>query len=234
MSLIYQINQYEKHVQKNDYVYSLQKQAIDLLLCFLSKHSTRVKKDKLDEQCIDYFLSVWIPKYKKYLSEAEAYNLVYTIQDIYHFINQKLSESTQEEIEEPYILDKYGKEYLRIYKVRRLLSQLVGDPVLTTQPLVIDLEAYRHQKGKVKKRDNMSLYEQGFFKVTEINRDGYITLQKLDTNKYFKVLFRPSYLAHFKIGDLLNGGLKKKIFFIYWELEDIKGYYLPQALAYLS
>lgn len=229
MDIIGQVKDYIGYVKQNPYIYEIQKQGIELFICFLRENPEDISGEVLDQSIVDYFLSLWVPKHRKYLSEVQAYNIVYTVHDIYMYIKKKF----KEDFEEPIILDVYGQEYVRLYKSRKLIAELSGDPVVTSQPMVINFNAYKEYKQKQKKRDSMSMYEQGIFRVDEINSDGYISLNKIGTKRYFRVLFRPSLLANFKAGDILHITLRRRIFFVYWEIEEIKGYYLSNAMMYL-
>lgn len=229
MDIIGQVKQYAQYVRQNPYIYELQKQGIELLINFLKSNPNHMVGDTLDTKAVDYFLSYWVPRSRKYLSEVEAYNIVYTLHDICHYLNRKDNEADNT----PIILDMYGQEYIRLYKSRKLLAQLAGDPVIATNPIVISLDTYKEYKQKKNKKDSMSMYEQGMFRVDEINKDGYISFNKVGSNRYFKVLFRPSVLANFKAGDILHITLKRRIFFIYWEIDEIRGYYLSNAISYI-
>ncbi|MGL6173786.1 MAG: hypothetical protein ACRC1P_04175 [Cellulosilyticaceae bacterium] len=228
MDIISRVRDYIKYIKQNPYIYEIQKPGIELFINFLKINPNGIVMDTLNQCCIEYFLCIWVPQHRKYLSEAQAYNIVYTIQDIYMYIKREI----KEEIDGPFILELYGQEYMRLYKSRKLIAQLSGDPVLRIQPLVISFDAYKEYKQKKKKRDSMSMYENGNFIVDEINKDGYISLNKIGSKRYFKVLFRPSLLSNFKVGDILHITLRKRIFFVYWEIEEIKGYYLSNALRY--
>lgn len=228
MDIIGQVSEYIRYIKQNPYIYEIQKQGIELFIKFLKQNPEHAVPEVLNKECVEYFLSLWVPKYYKYLSEIEAYNIVYTVQDIYMYIKRKFNQN----IEDPIILDVYGAEYVRLYKSRKVLAQLSGDPVILVKPLVVSLSAYREYKQKQQKRDSMSMYEQGMFKVDEINKEGYISLNKVGTKRYFRVLFKPSLLSNFKVGDILHITLRRRIFFVYWEIEEVKGYYLSNAMAY--
>ncbi|MGL4736107.1 MAG: hypothetical protein ACRCW2_01515 [Cellulosilyticaceae bacterium] len=232
MDLLSWVKQYGEYIKKNPYVYELQKQGIDLFAKFLEQNEYRKAKTLLTSDTAEHFLVYWIPKVKKYLTEIEAYNIVYTLQDISTYIWN--GQAQEETLEVPLILEQYGKEYMRLYKARRMINELVGDPVIATKPLTIDLATYKEYKSKQTKKDNMSLYETGWFRVDEVHKDGYISLHKFDTDKYFRVLFAPHLLAYFKPGDVLQITLKKRIFFVYWELSEIKGFYLQEVVNYIN
>ncbi|MGL4343811.1 MAG: hypothetical protein ACRCTE_01300 [Cellulosilyticaceae bacterium] len=230
MELLPLVKQYSEYIKKNPYVYELQKQGVDLFIRFLEQRYGEAEIPSLTQEMIEYFLIFWTPKVKKYLTEIEAYNIVYTIQDLTTYINENHSEDMQM----PIILEQYGKEYMRVYKARRIINEIVGDPVISTKPLIVDLTTYKEYRAKQLKKDTMSLYETGWFSVEEIHKDGYISLNKMNTDKYFRVLFTPKLLGYFKKGDVLQITLKKKIFFVYWELCEIKGYYLGEVVNYLE
>lgn len=232
MDLLSWVKKYSEYIKKNPYVYELQKQGIELFIKFLEQNKYMQVEALLTSELSERFLIYWIPKVKKYLTEIEAYNIVYTLQDISTYIWE--GQVQKDVINPPLILEQYGKEYMRLYKARRMINELVGDPVISTKPLTIDLAIYKEYKSKQTKKDSMSLYETGWFKIDEVHKDGYISLHKFGTDKYFRVLFTPHLLAHFKKGDVLQTTLKKRIFFVYWELCEIKGFYLQKVVNYIN
>lgn len=229
MDILKEIEAYRSYVKKNTYVYSLQKQGLDLFYTFLKRMESSRTFSNIPSNIIDYFLAVWIPRNKKYLTEAEAFNIIYTMQDFQSYLEDK--HTGDEEL--PVVLDLYRQDYVRLYKAKKLISEMVGDPIISTNPIVIHLDNYKEHKEKKERRDSMCVYEQGVFKIDEINKEGYIGLMKLNGTKYCKVLCRPNLLYHFKENDLLHVSLRKKIFFVYWEIDDIKVYYPSCATQYL-
>lgn len=229
MDILKEVEGYRQSIKQSAYVYSLQKQGIDLLVTFLKRSENgRAVHDKMSH-LIDYFLAVWLPRNKKYLTDIEAFNIVYTLQDFQVYLEEK--HGVKEEL--PVVLDLYREDYARLYKAKKFIDELVGDPIISTNPIVIHLKHYREQKDKKNKKDSMCIYEQGIFKIEEVNKEGYIGLVKLKGNKYCKVLCRPSLLYHFKENDLMQVSLRKKIFFVYWEIDEIKAYYPERAHQYL-
>ncbi|MDA3730505.1 hypothetical protein PBV87_03160 [Niameybacter massiliensis] len=229
MNLLNEVRDYIEYIKKNTYIFSLQKQGLELLLGFNEdlKHSHTIPKGYVD--ALDYFLAVWVPKHKKYLKVEEAFNIAYTVQDLLTFIHKKYNS----EDNTPIVLDYYGEEYLRVYKVNEIVRKMVGDPIISMTPTIIDLESYREYRDKQQHRDSMAMYEQGLFRVEEINDEGYIALSKINGQKYCKVLMRRDWMYNFKVDDILHVTLKRKIFFIYWEIEELKAYYPSKAAQYL-
>lgn len=229
MNLLNEIRDYTDYVRQNAYLYTLQKQGIVLLNKFITQQIENVAPKRSYKEMIDYFLAVWIPKHKKYLSVEEAFNIVYAAQDFLTFIHRKygLEEDT------PLILDYYGEEYMRLYRVNEIVRKMVGDPVISMKPTVIDLQNYRDYKEKKEHKDSMAMYEQGLFYIEEISEEGYLVLNKVSNHKCCKVLMRRDWMGNFKVNDFLQVTLKRKIFFVYWEIEQFKGYYTEKAARYL-
>lgn len=229
MNLVNEVKEYTQYVKQNSYIYSLQQQGLELFLTFIMRDANQVVEQSALAKVFDYFLAFWVPRNKKYLAEVEAFNIVYTVQDLQVYINNKYNKAE----ESPIILDLYGEEYMRMYKTKKLLREMIGDPIVSMNPTIISLENYRQHKQKQQKKDSMSVYEQGLFQIDEINKEGYIVLSKVNAPKFCKVLFRPSLIYNFKEKDVLQVSLRRKIFFIYWELEEVKAYYPAYAKQYL-
>lgn len=110
---------------------------------------------------------------------------------------------------------------------------MTGDPLLAINPKIVNLELYKDKKNSKINRDSMATWESGVFEVTEVNGEGFIEVKKQKGQKFFKVLMSPIHLSKIKKGDILEIVIKKKIFFVYWEFEDMKNYYTSLATPYM-
>jgi hypothetical protein len=231
MNLLESINEYTKYVKNNSYVYAVQKQGIEIFTQYIKNNSLNGEVEDIKDIKMEKLLSYWIPRNKKYLSEIQAYQIVYTVHDIYQYIlkynNLNKDSST------PAILDLYGEEYMRVYKIRNMLLKLTKDPILATNPLVIDLNYYKNKKKKSDFQEMATAYEQAVFKVEECKEGGQVVLSKLYQDKQYKLLMDFPAYKYFKKGDLMHAIIKRKLFYVYWEIDEIKSYYLPEAVSYL-
>ena len=123
---------------------------------------------------------------------------------------------------------------MRVYKAKNLLQKMTKDPVIAFNPLVIDLDKYRNKKKKTNYGEIATTYEQSLFEVQECKEGGQIILNKLTQNKQYKLLLEYPVYKYLKKGDILHAVIKRKLFYVYWELEEIKAYYLPQAINLLN
>ncbi|PHV70035.1 hypothetical protein CS063_12890 [Sporanaerobium hydrogeniformans] len=240
MNILDCLANYTATIKKTPYVYTLQKMGIDIFSQFILTNNLNDDSSLLNRALIDKFLLYWVPRNKRYLTETQAYQLVFTINDIYNYFKEYKQEVEQDNPEsdtntsanEPAILNLYGEEYIRLYKVRNNLLKSTKDPIISIQPLVIDLSNYRYKKKKDSLADLATTYEQAIFEVQECKEGGQIILTKRGQAKQYKLLLEYPTYKYFKQGDFIQGIIKRKLFYVYWEIEEIKSYYPHQAQAY--
>ncbi|OON98570.1 MAG: hypothetical protein ATN35_04540 [Epulopiscium sp. Nele67-Bin004] len=201
----------------------------EILEMFLEFMNTDTKfVNPVSREAIEYFLAYWVPKYKQHLEPQESRYLLGVVSQIMDGAPQ--DENTPYTLQ---LLEIYKDEYVRLYSNKKLIESLLKHPVIKYSPTIISLQNYQQYKKKQHKRDIAMIYDNGHFIVEELGHTGYILLRKMSLNKYYKVVFSPTLLTNFKIGDVLHITVRKKIFFEYWEIYDISTYYPKKALTYL-
>lgn len=237
MHILERVEAYVQEVKQTPYVYKIQKLGIEIFKYYITSYSLDIREEDFHKELLDKLVLIWLPRNKKYLSEAEVYQIIYTIHDIFNYIQTTLADGhkeNQQEQEASTILQLYGEEYMRIYKARNLLQRITKDPIISVDPIVVDLDKYRYQKGKKNYGEIATTYEQAFFEVQECKEGGQVILNKLGQTKQYKLLLEYPVYKYLRKGDILHATIKRKLFYVYWELEEIKAYYLPQALELLS
>ncbi len=233
MHLLERIEEYTQDIKKNSCVYEMQKSGIEVLSKYITNSGLNVPEDDFDRQMLNKLLLYWLPRNKKYLSDVEAYQIIYTIQDIYRYIKTK-SQIKEKETDTPTILESYGQEYMRVYKAKNMLLKMTKDPVVSVNPIVIALDKYKEKKKKNNNyTDLATTYEQAIFKVQECKEGGQVILTKLGQDKPYKLLLEYPVYKYLKVGDMMHAVIKRKLFYVYWEVEELKFYYLPQAREFL-
>lgn len=221
MTVLERIDDYIMKNRWKAYTYKVKKLGVDAFKRYIIENNLNIEETEFTRENLDEFILVWLPKNKKYLSDEEGYQAICTINDLFCQMKQ--------ETETSIILDIYADEYRRIYKVRNLLLSLTKDPVIGVDPIVIDLSKYRQQKKQSFHNDLMTNYEQATFEVEECKDGGVVLLNKLGYNKTYKMLLEYPIYKYLKKGDILQACIKRKFFSVYWEFEEVKAYYLPQA-----
>ncbi len=204
----------------------LYKEILDMFLEFMNTDSKFA--NPVSREAIEYFLAYWIPKYKKHLEPQESRYLLGVVSQIMDGVPQ--DENTPHTLQ---LLEIYKDEYVRLYSNKKLIESLLQHPVISYSPTIISLQNYKQYKKKQRKRDITMIYDNGHFILEDLGRTGYILLRKMSLNKYYKVVFSPTLLTNFKLGDVLHITVRKKVFFEYWEIYDISTYYPKKALTYL-
>lgn len=233
MHILERVETYVQEVKQTPYVYKIQKLGIEIFKYYITSNSLDIREEDFHKELLDKLVLIWLPKNKKYLSEAEVYQIIYTIHDLFNYIQTKLPQEQQTEDEEPTILQCYGEEYMRVYKARNLLQRITKDPVISVDPFVVDLDKYRYKKEKRSYGEIATTYEQALFEVQECKEGGQVILNKISQTKQYKLLLEYPAYKYLRKGDILHVTLKRKLFYVYWELEEIKAYYLPQAVELL-
>ena len=234
MHILEYVENYISEVKKNPYVYKIQKLGIEVFKHYIDASGLDIREEDF-KGLIKRLILIWLPRNKKYLSEAEIYQVIYTIHDICNYIakEKQVSESVVDEVSEPTILELYGEAYMRVYKVKNLLQKMTRDPVISVDPIVIDLEKYREKK-KSSCNENATTYEQALFEVQECKEGGQIILNKLNQNKSYKLLLEYPAYKYMRKGDIIHAIIKRRLFYVYWEIEEVKAYYLPDAVQLLN
>ena len=231
MHILERIENYIEEIKQKPYIYKIQQLGIDIFRSYVETNELDIREEDFHEGLLDKLVLVWIPRNKKYLSEAEIYQIIYTIHDIFNYIKQKTD--NQEIGEVSTILELYGEEYMRVYKAKNLLQKMTRDPVVSVDPIVIDLEKYRDKKKRNSYSEIATTYEQALFKVEECKEGGQVILTKLSQDKQYKLLLEYPTYKYLKAGDLIQATIKRRLFYVYWEIEEVKTYYLPQAMDLL-
>lgn len=146
MHLLERIEEYVQDIKKNSYIYDIQKAGIEIFCKYITNSGLDIREEDLDRQMLNKLLLYWLPRNKKYLSDVEAYQIIYTIHDIYYYIKKR---NKQEEVETPTILESYGQEYMRVYKAKNMLLKMTKDPVVSVNPIIIALDKYKEKKKKI-------------------------------------------------------------------------------------
>lgn len=233
MHILERVETYVQEVKQTPYVYKIQKLGIEIFKYYITSNSLDIREEDFHRALLDKLVLIWLPKNKRYLGEAEVYQIIYTIHDIFNYIQTKRSKEQKIEQEEPTILQLYGEEYMRVYKAKNLLQRITKDPVISVEPIVIDIGKYRCKKEKGSYGEIATTYEQALFEVQECKEGGQVILNKLGQTKQYKLLLEYPVYKYLRKGDIFHITIKRKLFYVYWELEEIKAYFLPQAIELL-
>lgn len=203
---------------------------ISLLYDYCRQKEPTLEIEELDQRFLDEFFLYWLPRKNKNLSDDKIYFLFPAIKRYSTYLKNKYKKDIS--LDKP--LDKFVEEFVRIIHLSRAFSRFVGNPILSADPLIIDLRCYKQNKIKKTSKEKSGVFEQGYFEVIDIAADCSITIKKKPTGRYAKVLLDDNLVPYLRKGDILHLKLTRKLFFTYWEIEDIKTCYLKEAQKYLS
>lgn len=226
MHILERVENYAEEIKQKPYIYKIQKLGIEIFKQYIVSNSLDMREEDFNSVLLEKLILLWLPRNKKYLGEAEIYQVIYTIHDILNYIHK--------EQEAPTILELYGEEYMRVYKAKGMLQKLTRDPVISVNPIVVDLDKYKAKKKKAVCGELATTYEQALFEVQECKEGGQVILCKLTQNKQYKLLLEYPAYKYIRKGDIIHAIIKRRLFYVYWELDEVRTYYLPQALNLLN
>lgn len=184
----------------------------------------------IDVSFFDEFLIYWLPKNQSRLKEEKVEqvlkgvaNYCMYIQQLYH--TPKLGQY------EP--IKDYKQECLRIYRLKRLFSKHLGDPIINLEPFIIDFATYKLYKQKKDDIKSKGVYERGLFEVIDMDYDQTVILRKLSQKSYVRIMLEDFLAPYIRKGDILHLVLKRRQLYSCWEVQKLKGCYLSKAQEYL-
>mgnify|MGYP000933135817 FL=1 len=186
---------------------------------------------EIEPDLFNRFFLYWLPKESKGINRGKTQALMQQIQLLCQSIYSQTGKNLPA-IYEPIYLE-LGEELPRIIQMKYDLSRFVGYPIIDTDPLIIDLISYKKQQARKKDSTQGMIFEQGYFEVIDkVDQYGIILRKKWSQERYIKILIDSSIRQQFRKQDILHMRLRRKLFFTTWEIEEIRGCYLPQAQRY--
>lgn len=124
----------------------------------------------------------------------------------------------------PYIRDTV----CRLTELNKALDKFLHNPVISKDPLVVDIENYR--QCLVPK---LSLaVDRGYYTVMEIFTGNTAVIKKLNTGRFVRVSLNENIIRYVRKNDIINCIVSRDIF-LNWELLYVYGYYPKEAINYI-
>ncbi|HHX62707.1 MAG TPA: hypothetical protein GX707_18630 [Epulopiscium sp.] len=210
---------------------TLEKETLEILYAYCNDTEPLMNMNEIDSDFFDKFLIYWLPKNQSRLKASEIYEVLKGVGGYCTYIQRTYNTPNLGGYE---VMKVYKKECLRIYQLKGLLLKHLNDPILNTNPLVVDFNAYRHYKTRKATNLKHGVYQQGLFEVMEIDYDNTVVFRRLPRGNCVRVMLTDSLVTYMKKGDILHLRIKQKQFFSFWEIEEIKNCYLSKASQYLK
>ena len=230
MEVLQSIVGYTDYLKANNINEGAQKDVLGLLYDYCSHTEPNMPISEIDDSFFDEFLTYWLPKNQGRLKGQMVYEVLRGVGDYCVYIKNTYDIPRLRQYE---LMKKYKKECLRIYQLKELFSKYLGDPIVNLEPLIVDFEIYKIYKAKKHRKEKGGMYEQGLFEVLEIDYDHTVVLRKLSQQCYVRIILEDDLIIYIRKGDILHLRIKRKQFFSYWEIQELKGCYLSIAQQYI-
>lgn len=230
MEVLESIRSYTEITKLNPYLYEDQKEALEILYRYCHNTEPQLKFEEIDRDFFDEFLMHWLPNDQLRLEEGKVDQVLKGVGGYCAYIQATHKPPSLRKYR---MLTKDKREYRRIYQLKQLFLKYLGDPIISVNPLIIDLKAYKHYRIRKGTKEKQGVYQEGIFEVTEVDYDYTVVLRKLPKGNFVRIIV-PEYIASsMRKGDILHLRIKQKQYFAYWEVEDLRNCYLPSANQYL-
>ncbi len=125
----------------------------------------------------------------------------------------------------------------RLLDLKRRLRILTGEAVVQYDPLIIDINKYRHKRQPARRKDDYgerSYIETGYFQVLAVLSNQMVMLTKIgEEEKKIKVVLEREQLRHMRTGDILQLKVVRRLFYTTWDMEEVRGCYSPNGRSFL-
>ena len=175
---------------------------------------------------IKEYIYVTLVKKSRWLDENKLRALTDTVSKVNRYINKNCG------IQSEFDIDNALKELCRIGKVNRELNRFLNNPVLSYEPMVIDIERYKKRLIKSQFRGKNVNTEKGYFIVMEIFSNNALVLKKLYTGRFVKVVLDSELIKCVKPMDIVHMSIIQN-YFLGWDIENVVGYYPKEAAEYI-
>ncbi|WP_273321423.1 hypothetical protein [Vallitalea guaymasensis] len=178
----------------------------------------------LEEDFYNKFILLFMPSYSLSLTEQEIKLTLTELSRFLEYINSCHGINLHKSYKKNYTTNL--DEITRVYYILRKIQKYTEAPVLSFNPMIIDMNCYKKRKKhvEVSKRE---MYEQGHFEIID-KIGGIIILKKRklkSSNTYIKIKVESSLASDMRCGDVINMRIKKRFFYTTWDIIDVKDYY---------
>ncbi len=186
-----------------------------------------MKMNLANEDCIDKFLFMWLPKKISNIDNGIIEKYVKSVNSFSKYVKEKYNINIGEKN------DCDISEIKRICNINNDFKNFLNNPVISYFPLIIDFENYKKRKIKEKSSSFFNITDEGYFTIEEVFSSNYILLKKIYTGKFIKVLVDRNILSKVKKKDILYASLKQNPF-LSWEFIEMNKYYPSNVLEYIK
>lgn len=225
------INEYEnfvKNSQDNEYYY-INKNCLKLLKAYCDKRKSNMTVDNLNSEFFKIFMLTVAPAIIYQQNDEIIDNILGSLIGFCNFCDMKYETNSGESLKNvsKYILT----DFHRVLHLKKEILKYIKSPVLGIYPPVIDLNCYRNKKEVHKSDKNEVIFEEGYFQTADVFSNNSVVLKKMsDYNFYIRLYFNKQVISFIKSKDIMYLKLRRKNFIAGWEVDEIRGCYLPDAI----
>lgn len=142
-----------------------------------------------------------------------------------------------------FISDEYGFEITlniddvlyeleRVGQINTEFDRFLNNPVISYNPLVIDMDRYKKRSVKKSITNKGVTCEKGYFVVMDVFANNSIVLKKLYTGRFVRLVVDKELVGLVRSNDIIYMSIRQN-FFLGWDIDEVIKFYPKEASEYL-
>lgn len=210
----------------------LNKKLLDLMRNYINQYYEKSRVELIGEDFFDCFYNLYLPQQLLRLRPVDIKKIFKEWISFADYVNNRVKGDYKSHAIKAY--KTHEQELFRIMYLFKEMRRLGEVPVLSWEPLIIDMKCYRNMKRKEDSLNKYMVFEQGFFKVQDKIGTWVIFYKEAPIKTYYKIKIDVSIAEEIKNGDIVHMSIKRKVFCTSWDIINVKAYFNENAGIFLN
>lgn len=209
----------------------INKKLLDLMRNFINQYYEKSEIEVIDEGFFNCFYAFYLPQHLLKLRPIDIKKTFREWLEFSEYVNNRIKGTYKSDAIKAF--KKYEQELLRILYLIKEIRKYGEVPILSWDPLIIDINCYRNLKKKEDALSKYMMFEQGYFTVQDKIGNWVIFNKETPPKTYYKIKME-AIAEEIKSGDIVHMSVKRKIFCTSWNIVNVKAYFNESAGIFLN
>lgn len=227
MNMFIEYRAFRRHIYGD-----VNKKLLDLMRNYINQYYDKCDIDAIDERFFDRFYLLYLPNHLLKLRPIDIKKLSREWTAYSEYANNRFKGSYKN-----YAIQAYRSHELELLRILYLIKEIrkYGEiPILSWDPLIIDMKCYKNLKNKEDALSKYMMFDQGYFKIQDKIGNWVIFFKETSIKTYYKIKMDAILTEEMKVGDILHMSIKRKIFCTSWSIINVKAYFGESSGIFLN
>jgi len=208
------------------------KKLLDLMRNYINQYFEKSEIEAINEGFFNCFYVFYLPQHLLKLRPMDIRKLSREWIAFAEYINNRVKGNYKHHGIKAY--KTHEQELFRILYLIKEIRKYGEVPILSWDPLIIDMKCYKNMKSKEDTLSKYMMFEQGYFYVQEKVGTWVIFSKETPIKAYYKIKIEDLLVDEIKYGDIIHMSIKRKIFCTSWNIVNVKAYFNESAGIFLN